>query len=113
MPAQWNASFTLHAKTYEMSYRCGETECTLLLASGGVSQELMSFRIERLGTKIGTLDVQQYVNFAGDLDHDGKLDLIANVPDHWNVARPTLFLSTAAHPGQLVGKAAEISMTGC
>jgi hypothetical protein len=113
MPAQWNASFTLHASTYELSYRCDGAQCTLLLAGGGVSQDLMSFPIERVGTKIGTLGVQHFVNFAGDLDRDGKLDLIANVPTHWNEARPTLFLSTAAGAGQLVGKAAEISMSGC
>jgi len=51
--------------------------------------------------------------FAGDLDRDGKLDLIFDTTDHYNVRRPTLFLSSQAAPGELLGAAAQYQSVGC
>ena len=58
-------------------------------------------------------DASPNLLFAGDLDRDGKLDLIFDTSDHYNVRRPTLFLSTQAAPGELLGIAAEFRSVGC
>lgn len=51
--------------------------------------------------------------FAGDLDRDGELDLLFDTTDHYNVSRPTLFLSSQAAPGELLGEAARHASVGC
>lgn len=58
-------------------------------------------------------DASPTLLFAGDLDRDGKLDLIFDITDHYNVRRPTLFLSTLAAPGELLGIAARFQSVGC
>ena len=88
-------------------YRCTKTDCGFMLETNGVAQQLFTIDKDML------LEVNHIINFAGDLDHDGRLDLVMNASRHWNETRPTLFLSTSAKSGQLVGRAAEITMTGC
>ena len=107
------AAFTLRGREYELSYRCGTTECTLMLASGERVQDLVTIEVERVGRDVHGLDVVHFIHFAGDLDHDGRLDLIANLSRHWNETRSTLWLSSAAKEGELVGMTAELSTTGC
>lgn len=63
---------------------------------------------ERLAT-----DASAEVLFAGDLDRDGRLDLIVDLTDHYNIARPTLLLSSQAKDGELVGVAAAYESVGC
>lgn len=51
----------------------------------------------------GWISKNAFVMWAGDLDGDGKLDLLVNTRAYfW---RTTLYLSTLAKPGQLVGEA--------
>ena len=58
-------------------------------------------------------DAQPSLLFAGDLDHDGKLDLILDTTDHYNVTRPTLFLSGSAGDGEMVRAVASLESVGC
>lgn len=51
--------------------------------------------------------------FAGDLDRDGRLDLIFDTTDHYNVSRPTLFLSSQTKVGELVHQVAQYESVGC
>ncbi|MCX6613458.1 MAG: hypothetical protein NTW74_21745 [Acidobacteria bacterium] len=51
--------------------------------------------------------------WAGDLDGDGKLDLLLDHSDHYNATGLTLYLSTWAAPGQLVGRAASFKTVAC
>lgn len=53
------------------------------------------------------------VLWAGDMDGDGRLDLYVNVTNHYNVTNHTLFLSSLAKPGELVGRAGVVTKTGC
>lgn len=71
-----------------------------------------------------TLDTLTYFRFldddgppkilwAGDLDRDGKLDLLIDIANHYNLREPTLFLSSQAKEGKLVEKVASIRKGGC
>ncbi len=51
--------------------------------------------------------------WAGDLDGDGKLDLLLDHSTHSNSTGLTLYLSTWAAPGQMVGRAATFKTVGC
>ena len=58
-------------------------------------------------------DASPALLFAGDLDHDGKLDLLFDATNHYNVSRPTLFLSSQARPGELLHQVAQYESVGC
>ena len=51
--------------------------------------------------------------FAGDLDRDGELDLLFDTSHHYNLSRPTLFLSSQARAGELLREVAAHEATGC
>jgi hypothetical protein len=53
------------------------------------------------------------LRWAGDLDGDGKLDLLIDVSAHPAETQLELFLSSHAAPGELVGRAATLSKTNC
>ena len=58
-------------------------------------------------------DAMPRLLFAGDLDRDGRLDLIFDITDHYNVSRPTLFLSSGAADGKPLRAAARYESVGC
>lgn len=51
--------------------------------------------------------------WAGDLDGDGNLDLLLDHSSNSNATGLSLYLSTWAAPGQLVGRAATFKTLGC
>ena len=51
--------------------------------------------------------------WAGDLDGDGRLDLLLDESGHYNVTETVLYLSSLAAPGALVGRAGRHRTTGC
>ncbi len=51
--------------------------------------------------------------WAGDLDRDGKLDLLLDLSHHYNETAMTLFLSSQAESGQMVKKVATFLVHGC
>ena len=53
------------------------------------------------------------VLFAGDLDRDGKLDLIANLSWKYSLHPLQLFLSSAAGEGELVREVARFERSSC
>ena len=120
LPVSKPQAIALGSSKYVLQYRCASTpdpegfvDCRLVMESGGTTQVLAEFPAISHDGKINALDVEQSVNFAGDLDHDGKLDLIANVSGHWNEWRAALFLSSAAKDGELVARVAELVAVGC
>ena len=58
-------------------------------------------------------DASPHVIFAGDLDRDGRLDLIFDTSNHYNLSHPVLFLSGAAEGDELLHAVAEHDAVGC
>jgi hypothetical protein len=89
--------------------------CRIELSEGGMRHTL----VERLavrgpgGPELLDQDATPQILFAGDLDRDGRLDLIFNTSDHYNVGQPTLFLSGAAGKGRLLRSVARFRSVGC
>ena len=53
------------------------------------------------------------VFWAGDLDRDGKLDLLIESASHANVSSLTLFLSSPAKENKLLEPVAQFVTQGC
>ncbi|MCL9806673.1 hypothetical protein NAT51_14145 [Flavobacterium amniphilum] len=51
--------------------------------------------------------------FAGDIDGDGKLDLIIDTSYHYNMGRPTLYLSKPADDNQIIKPVGMFTFVGC
>lgn len=94
------------AATGEASPSAHSPQCRILLQRGEARVLLMTATGTRLpdgATVIGD-EVSPHLLFAGDLDRDGALDLIFDTTDHYNLQRPTLFLSRpAAGQGDAAG----------
>ena len=92
----------------------GVFTCPLILKTGEAEQQIALF--EAFADDKGKPelpDIAPEVFFAGDLDHDGRLDLLIDIAKHYNAWHPALFLSSAAEEGALVGQVAELTTTGC
>ena len=79
---------------------------TITLTSGGTKQQIL--RHKQIGA-----DTAPSLLWCGDLDGDGKIDLIMDTTDNYNVSNVAVFLSGKAKPGSLVKKVAEQFATGC
>lgn len=90
-------------------------DCAIVLHGAAGRQVLveMSGYREAGGTLVIGDAAMPRLLFAGDLDRDGRLDLIFDTSDHYNVSRPTLLLSSLAAPGALLGVAAHYQSVGC
>lgn len=65
------------------------------------------------GTLLLGDDAAPRLLFAGDLDRDGRLDLILDVTDHYNLSKPTLFLSSMAVGDAPLRAVARHEAVGC
>lgn len=123
-------TLTLGDNTYRLATRCevgpavergaveGGLTCAIDLVEGERRQTLVRMSGQRnqgdagAGLSLGD-DASPGLIFAGDLDRDGKLDLLFNTTDHYNLSRPVLFLSGAAEGDELLHAVAEHSAVGC
>jgi hypothetical protein len=90
-------------------------QCGLWLEQAGQRQQLAQYPAHPGddGQLAPGDDAPIELRFAGDLDGDGRLDLILDTSEHYNVAQPTLFLSGAAGAGELLRAVASHRRTGC
>lgn len=91
-------------------------DCTLVLEHDGRRQVLGQWSGDASAGESQLMlgsDAWPHLRWAGDVDRDGKLDLLIDMTDHYNVSAPTLFLSSQAAAGELVGAAAELRSVGC
>jgi hypothetical protein len=51
--------------------------------------------------------------FAGDIDGDNKIDLIIDTSNHYNVSRPTLYLSKPCENGKIIKPIGSFKSVGC
>ena len=99
----------LKGEKYELSVRAADRmfhKAVITLRHGSVSQVI--YRMPEFVDE-GHLQLA----FAGDLDGDGKLDLIMSNSPKYSYYPLTLYLSTAAKPGELVGEAAQADRYSC
>lgn len=85
-----------------------------LFAPDGSRSRLASMTgyLTEAGEPVLGSDAAASLLFAGDLDGDGRLDLLFDTSDHYNVRQPTLFLSGAGD-GQPVRAVAQHRAVGC
>jgi hypothetical protein len=84
----------------------GSRDCQIVLTVGAARQVLEDW---------GPCDEDGMpaVFWAGDIDRDGKLDLLVDVRHHYNSNDVVLFLSSRATGGAMVGRAARFATSGC
>lgn len=90
--------------------------CEVALIEGERIQALVRMTAQQMEGRPGLMlgdDATPHLIFAGDLDRDGKLDLIFDTTDHYNLSRPVLFLSGAAEGDELLHAVAEHNAVGC
>lgn len=109
----------LQGRDYRLSLDCdvpaADARCRIRLAQGARRQVLLEIAAGRAddGRLLLGDDASPALWFAGDLDRDGRLDLLLDTSDHYNVGRPTLLLSSQARAGELVRPVATHRSTGC
>lgn len=99
------AEYQLNDRKYTLSVIGEENSSTLILESEGERQIVYS--VDKMG------DGGWNLYWIGDLDGDGKLDLYANLTDHYNFVEPRLFLSSQAKNGKLIQQVAMFHISGC
>jgi len=89
--------------------------CRVELVDGDRRQTLTTMDGYRDGNGRWVLgdDAEPQLIFAGDLDRDGRLDLIIDTSNHYNMQRPTLFLSSRATGSAIVDVAGQHVSVGC
>ncbi len=75
------------------------------LPGGAPSQELLSLDAPDL--------TAPSLVWAGDLDGDGRTDLLLDATDHYSASAYTLLLSSAAAPGERVAEVATLVVSSC
>lgn len=107
---QWdlgNAVLEAHADQEGRGTKGGEwTVYRLELVSAQGRQQL----VEHIDVWSGAVP---RLEWAGDLDGDGQVDVLVDLSGHANVSQLTLFLSSVAEDGDAVGQVAEWVTTGC
>lgn len=120
-------ALTFRAQRYRIASACSpqpndvhaaqlQFDCRIVLHTSGRTQVLSTlsgYREPQAATISLSDDGGAALVFAGDLDRDGKLDLIFDTTDHYNVARPTLFLSSQAATDELLHQVAQYEAVGC
>ncbi|KQZ41474.1 hypothetical protein ASD58_26250 [Duganella sp. Root1480D1] len=85
-------------------------EYWLELQSGGKKQRIGEFEFDIMWGEGSTLEPSAYIRWVGDLDNDGKADFIIDTGAI--TKKLTLYLSSLAGPGELVGMAGSFDYLG-
>jgi hypothetical protein len=88
----------------------GTSGYRLEYSAGGRAQTL--YATDETSSDLPVKDLWS-VAWIGDLDGDGKPDLLLNATNHYNVSQVFLFLSGAAPPGSLLQMVATFTAVGC
>lgn len=117
------AAFRFRNMDYRLRPRCPQAlpapgtsqACDVVLASAAGEQAVSTWMRSRseTGPVEFDADARPTLLHAGDFDRDGRPDLILDTTDHYNVSRPTLFLSSPARSGEAVREVASHRSVGC
>jgi hypothetical protein len=93
-------------------------QCRIELVAGKTRQTILTISgSRRAGAAVGPWilgnDASPHLLFAGDLDSDGRLDLLLDTTNHYNLSRPTLFLSSVAPRSEFLRQVSEHRALGC
>ncbi len=114
----------LGTRSYHLSFECIPHEvaegqsgtCELKVESGPSTQVLFTYQLPFISDgewhTSGILDTPMIL-WAGDLDGDGRLDVLVNTSDNDNVGEVRLYLSSLADPARLMAEAARFTYVGC
>jgi hypothetical protein len=121
VPGAWRRVETRAIPGIELLLDCEDSaagssfDCALTLRNEVLEQVLHNFTATR--SEDGTImlgdDGGAELRFAGDLDRDGRMDLVIDLRDHYNVQRTEVWLSSDAKAGDLVRLAFRGEITGC
>jgi hypothetical protein len=115
-------SLRLDESAYLLEFKCAAelidqefAHCPLQLSDGNKTQSLQAYPVYHPSSTKASIasDALPQVLWAGDLDRDGRLDLLLDLTNHYNVSAPTLLLSSMAGKGELVRPVAVFRTTGC
>ena len=89
--------------------------CRLSVTVGERTQVLKTYSGYVQDGKVAAVgdDAGASVLWAGDLNRDGAIDLLIDLTEHYNLSRPTLFLSTGKSDGPPLVKVAQHESYGC
>lgn|SRR5262245_36368434 len=116
------ARLALRGGVYQLTLECGipahgvgseQVACSLVVRRANWAQVLRTYDaqfVDGAFVAVGD-DAQPKLLWAGDLNGDGALDLLLDLSDHYNVSRPTLFLSR--RHGALLESVAMHQSVGC
>lgn len=117
LSVQKDLGFALGDTDYRLETRCSAQDsyirCEISLASSGGTQFLFDAPGgTQLNGVVEFAGAQPALLFAGDLDGDGRVDLLMDATNSYN-SRPTLYLSGAAKKGEQVREVAHQVHYGC
>ncbi|MBI3130908.1 MAG: hypothetical protein HYZ13_06080 [Acidobacteria bacterium] len=115
---------TKAGKSYSLTLVCAppmgtgryeKCAAALLLQTGATKQSLISFEVSYEGGRYDGRGDGGRVKllWAGDLNADGAIDLLIDLTDHYNVSKPTLFVSPKGSSKEIVTWIAEHYSVGC
>jgi hypothetical protein len=108
-------SLSLECTTPDRGQGSEQVACSLVVRGIHGAQTLRDYDGYHVDGAFGGVgdDAQPNVLWAGDLDGDHGLDLLIDLTDHYNVARPTLFLSRGRRSGVMLERVAAHESVGC
>lgn len=113
---------TIGGKTYSLSIRCapstvrGEEQhllCPLVVSDGTFEERLFTYTAFGRDPWQWAAEYAPTVIWAGDIDGDGRLDLLLDTTNHYNAQDMVLYLSSTAPRGRLLSSVATLEKVGC
>ena len=98
-------TLSVSGKFYEDSSVKSVAEYKLVLSDGVRSQVIASAK--------DCNDAHPRLIWAGDLDGDGRLDLLVNASNHYNVSNRVLWVSRGTSQATIVRSVAKFYTSGC